>query len=67
MCVIAKSNRLQRVNAVIHPLSTRRALSVYKAYGDSAYLVLNATLLNSVNALLALSQQHNALHNITCY
>ena len=40
------------------PLRTRRALTLYKVYGDSALLVLNGTLLNSVNALLALSQQN---------
>ena len=38
------------------PLRTRRALSLYKVYGDSAPLVLNGTLLNSVNALLALGR-----------
>ena len=38
------------------PLRTRRALSLNKLYGDSALLVLNTTLLNSVNALLVLSQ-----------
>ena len=37
------------------PLRTRRALSLYKVYGDSALLVLDGTLLNSINALLALS------------
>ena len=37
------------------PFRTRRALSMFKVYGDSAHLVLNGTLLNSVNALLALS------------
>ena len=36
------------------PLRTRRALSLYKVYGDSALLVLSGTSLNSVNALLAL-------------
>ena len=41
------------------PLRTRRALSLYKFYGDSALLVLNRTLLNSVNALLALSWHYN--------
>ena len=40
------------------PLRTRRALSLYKVCGDSALLVLNGILLNSVNALLALSQQY---------
>ena len=31
------------------PLRTRRALSLYKVYDNSALLVLNGTLLNSVN------------------
>ena len=40
----------------IFPLRTRRrALSVYKVYGDSALLVLNGTSMNSDGALLALS------------
>ena len=30
------------------PLRTRRALSLYKVYGDSALLVLCGTLLNSI-------------------
>ena len=37
------------------PLRTRRALLLYRVYGDSALVVLNLTSLNSVNALLALS------------
>ena len=37
-------------------LRTRRALSLYNVYGNSALLVLNWTLLNSINALLALSR-----------
>ena len=40
------------------PLRTRRALALYKVYRDSARLVLNGTLLNSINALLALSRQY---------
>ena len=40
------------------PLRTRRALSLYKVYGDSALLVLSGTSLNSVNALLALSRRY---------
>ena len=36
-------------------LRTREALSLYKVYGNSAFLVLNGTLLVSVNALLAIS------------
>ena len=43
-------------------LRTRRALSMYKVYGDSALLVLNGTLLNSVNALLVLSQGYTCMH-----
>ena len=39
------------------PLRSKRTLSLYKVYGDSALLVLNRTSLNSVNALLALSQR----------
>ena len=37
-------------------LRARRALILYKVYGDSTLLVLNETLLNSINALLALNQ-----------
>ena len=37
------------------PLRTRRALLLYKVYGDSALLVLNGTSLNFNNALLALN------------
>ena len=36
-------------------LRTRRALSLYKVYGNSVLLVLNGTSLSSFNALLALS------------
>ena len=36
-------------------LRTRRVISLYKVYGDIAPLVLNGTLLNTFNALLALS------------
>ena len=36
-------------------LRTRRGLSLYKVYGDSALLVLNGISLVSVNALLALN------------
>ena len=38
-------------------LRTRRVLSLYNVYGDSALLVLNGTLLNSINALLVLSRR----------
>ena len=37
------------------PLRTRRALLLYKVYGDSALLVLNGTSLICNNALLALN------------
>ena len=37
------------------PLRTRRALLLYNVYGDSALLVLNETLLNSISALVALN------------
>ena len=39
------------------PLRTRRALSLYQVYGDSALLVLNGTSLNCLNVLLALSRR----------
>ena len=39
-------------------LRTKRALSIYKVYGDNAFLVLNGTSLNSVNAILALSRRY---------
>ena len=35
------------------------ATSVYKVFCDNTLLVLNGTLLNSINALLAISQQYN--------
>ena len=38
-------------------LRARRVLALNKVYGDSTLLVLNKTLLNIVNALLALSRQ----------
>ena len=41
------------------PLRTRRALLLYNVYGDSTLLVLNGTLLNSANALLALIQRYD--------
>ena len=37
------------------PLRTRKALSLYNVYGDSALLVLSGTSLNCNNALLALN------------
>ena len=40
------------------PLRTRRVLLLYKVYGDSAFLVLNWTSLNSVTTLLALSWRY---------
>ena len=39
-------------------LRTRRVLSLHKVYGNSALLVLNGTLLNSINALLVLSRRY---------
>ena len=41
------------------PLRTRRALSLYIAYGDSALLVLNGTSLSSDSALLALNWRYD--------
>ena len=38
-------------------LRTRRAVSLYKVYGNSTLLVIR-TWLNSINALLTLNQQH---------
>ena len=40
------------------PLRTRRALLLYKVYGNSALLVLNGTSLNCNNALLARNWQY---------
>ena len=40
------------------PLKTRRVLLLYNVYWESALLVLSKTLLNSVNALLALSWRY---------
>ena len=40
------------------PLKTRRALLLYKVYGDSALLVFNGTSLICNNALLALNWRH---------
>ena len=40
------------------PLRTRRALSLYNFYGDSALLVLNGISLNSDSALLPLNWWH---------
>ena len=37
------------------PFRTRKALSLYKVYGDSALLVLNRTSLNSASTLLTLN------------
>ena len=44
------------------PLRTRRALSLYKVYGNSALLVLNRTSLNSINTLLALSRRYSGYY-----
>ena len=40
------------------PLRTRRALLLYKVYGDSALLVLNGTSLNSDSTFLALNWRY---------
>ena len=48
----------------IRQLTTRRAISMYKIYGDSALLVLNGTSFNSVNAPLALCR-HYGIHQLT--
>ena len=47
-------------------LKTRRVLSLYRVCGDNTLLVLNGTLLNVINALLALSQRYivNSLKTI---
>ena len=42
-------------------LRTRRVLSMYKVYGDSALLVPKGTSLYSINNLLALSGQYHQL------
>ena len=42
------------------PLRTRRMLSMYKVYGTSALLVLNGTLFDSVNTILAFSRRYAA-------
>ena len=44
------------------PLRTRRALSLYKVYGDSTLLVLIKTSLNSDSALLALNWRTISCH-----
>ena len=55
--IVSSVESQKGVNAVQDvPLRTRRALSLYKFYGDSALLVLNGASLNNVNALLALSR-----------
>ena len=52
--------RARRVLSIFKdvPLRTRRALSLYKVYGDSTLLVLNRTSWNRDNALLALNWQY---------
>ena len=42
-------------------LSTRRALSQYTLYMNSALLVLNGTSLNSNNALLTLNRRYELI------
>ena len=46
------------------PLRTRRALLLYKVYGDSAFLVLNGTALICNNALVALQWRYARVHNL---
>ena len=45
------------------PLRNRRVLSLYNIHSDSALLVLNRTLFNSIYALLALSQRYRKYIN----
>ena len=46
------------------PLRTRRALSLYKVYADSALLVLKGISLISVSTLLALSRRYDVQVNL---
>ena len=46
------------------PLRTRRALLLYKVYGDSALLVLNGNSLICNNALLALNWRYNFMRAV---
>ena len=55
-CQLRARKALMLVKDVL--LRTRRVLSLYKVYGDIAPLVLNGTLLNTFNVLLALSRQY---------
>ena len=67
-CFLNAYRLLRARRALLHvlfndvPLRTRRVLSLYKFYGDSALLVLNGTLLHNVNALLVLNG--TLLHNV---
>ena len=54
LAVAVNSNHLLQVEAVYCQLRTRRALSLYNVYGDSALLVLNRTSV-SKSALQALN------------
>ena len=49
---------------IYHQLRTRRALSLYRVYGDSALLVLNGTSLSCNNALMALNWWNDHVHSI---
>ena len=56
MLEISSIESQKGVNAVQRcSVENRRVLSLYKVYGNSALLVLNRTLSNSINALLTLS------------
>ena len=46
------------------PLRARRALSLYKVYGNSALLVLNGTSLNNFNGLLVPSRRYMICDNL---
>ena len=50
---------VSKVKEVVdHQLRARRALLLYKVYGNSALLLLNRTSLNSVNAHLVPSRRY---------
>ena len=60
--------RVRRVLSLFKDVSlrTRRALSLYKVYGDSALLVFNGTWLNNDGALLTLNWQYMLKPITTC-
>ena len=55
-CQLRARRALSLFNNV--PLRSRRPLLLHKVYGDNALLVLNETSLNSINALLVVSQRY---------